>query len=370
VKSLDEQVREKLAATKPEDALRALAVASRRRNRVSTPLLDLGLVQGRAVISEASQPLLEAVQRILADLRDYWPLSLRQIHYNLLNNPPPRARKRGGQVVYYENTQACSSALSRLLTIARIAGSIDETAIQDETRSTTLWEAWPNPGAFVDELIEEFANRSYWRQRMVSLPHHIEILIEKLTVMNMVSDVACEYGIPITPLRGIASLPPRIAIKDRYEASGKRQRGGKLLLILVTDFDPSGRVIAKSLPRSLRDDYEINVIPVQAALTLQQVQTLPDLPESRKRLTDEGKPNTHYAKWEEEFGPEQGAFELEAIFPATLQRLVREQINQVIDRDAYNREVAAMAEDAREIMAWRTVALGQLRKIKLPRGRK
>ena len=39
-------------------------------------------------VSESQSELLEAVQDVVARLREYWPLSIRQIHYQLLNDPP------------------------------------------------------------------------------------------------------------------------------------------------------------------------------------------------------------------------------------------------------------------------------------------
>lgn len=54
--------------------------------------------------------------------------------------------------------------------------------------------------------------------------------------MRQSEQVAGRYGITMTSGRGYASLPPRIKLKDRFEASGKN----KLVLLIVSDFDPEG----------------------------------------------------------------------------------------------------------------------------------
>jgi len=42
----------------------------------------------RDEILAAKKPLLEAILQVLNEQRDYWPLSVRQIHYRLLNSKP------------------------------------------------------------------------------------------------------------------------------------------------------------------------------------------------------------------------------------------------------------------------------------------
>ena len=110
--------------------------------------------------------------------------------------------------------------------------------------------------------------KGYWRNLMQSQPNHVEILGEKNTVGSILRPVALEYTIPLTIGRGYCSLPPRHAMAERFRASGKE----KLILLVVSDFDPEGEDIAHSLARSLRDDFGIDTIhAVKIALTAKQV---------------------------------------------------------------------------------------------------
>jgi hypothetical protein len=106
--------------------------------------------------------------------------------------------------------------------------------------------------------------------------------------------VAEEFGIPITSGRGFSSLPPRIAMKNRYETSGKE----KLIIILVSDFDPSGEWIATSFARSMRDDFGLDIHPFKAALTYEQVTTINLPPSVEIKMT-----GTHYKAWLKEVQP-------------------------------------------------------------------
>jgi hypothetical protein len=103
---------------------------------------------------------------------------------------------------------------------------------------------------------------------MQSQPNHVEIVGEKNTIAPIIKPVAARYCIPCTLGRGYCSTPPKHDMAQRYRKSGK----GKLLLLILSDFDPDGEEIAHSLARSLRDDFDIpEVEPIKVALTAAHV---------------------------------------------------------------------------------------------------
>jgi hypothetical protein len=145
-----------------------------------------------------------------------------------------------------------------------------------------------------------------------------------------------EYRIPLTIGRGYCSLPPRNAIANRYRQSGKE----KLVLLILSDFDPDGEEIAHSLARSLRDDfYVFNIHAVKVALTGEQVKQhhLPPVMSAKKG-------SAHYHKFTSKNGSH--VFELEALAPERLQTILREAIDSVLDTKAFNNEVEAERQDA------------------------
>jgi hypothetical protein len=173
---------------------------------------------------------------------------------------------------------------------------------------------------------------------MQSQPNHVEVLCEKNTVRKIVEQVTERYCIPTTSGRGYASLPPRQKMADRFERSGKN----RLILICVTDHDPEGENIGPVFARSMRDEFDIGldrIVTIKAALTYDQVTTL-NLPEALEAK----KSSSRYKGFVAKHGT--GCHELEAISPETLQRLVTETIDAVIDREAFNAELDAEKEDA------------------------
>jgi hypothetical protein len=221
----------------------------------------------RCEISEAKKPFLEAILRVLDQQRDYWPLSDRQIHYRLLGPDAPmtHASKPDSR---YVNDKASYRKLTDILSRGRINGLINWDAIEDVTRPTDLHTAFWNPREFFRQEFGRFL-KGYWRNRLQSQPHHVEIVAEKLTVRTILQKVAEEFTMPLTITRGMSSLPPKKAIRDRYVLSQKDQ----LILLVVSDLDPAGDAIAEDLVKSFRRDFGIaNIQPYKVALTIDQVE--------------------------------------------------------------------------------------------------
>ena len=354
-KSRAERLREEVVDVDPQEAYKSLIEHREQAAALKVEPLRLGKWRRRCTISSAKQPFLDAVVEVLKSRRKFWPLSDRQIHYALLNSPPLKhASKRKSK---YDNTLASYKALVDLLTRARLDGSIAMEAISDETRPVTVWGVHPTAGQFIGTELGEFL-KGYWRDLLQSQPNHIELVVEKNTVAPIVRPVASKYCLPMTSGRGYCSLPPRAAIAQRYEASGK----DKLILLIVSDFDPDGEAIAESLARSLRDDFEVNDLhPIKVALTAEQVQQYNLPPELKAKTT-----SSRYQNFADKFGDD--VFELEALPPEELQKVVTAAIDSVLDREAFNAELDAERQDSAHLEGVRRTVKGALEGIDFGEG--
>ncbi|REK12639.1 MAG: chromosome partitioning protein ParB [Planctomycetota bacterium] len=340
-KTRTEKLREELVEVSETAAYEALQCYRRTQAAVDLEPMALQGQTRRAKISQAKMPMLEAVRAILKERREFWPLSDRQIHYALLNDPPLRHASKPNS--RYDNTQRSYKSLVDLLTRARLAFYIRWNAIADETRPVSLWQVHDDPRSFVRQELADLL-KGYWRNLQQSQPNHIEIVGEKNTVASILQPVAAEYCIPLTTGRGYCSLPPRYAMADRFEKSGKE----KLVLLIVSDFDPDGDEIAHSFARSMRDDFQIEAIqPVKVALTAEQVVAYQLPPNMQAKQS-----SVHHAKFVERHGSDD-VFELEALAPEQLQQILREAIEAVLDREAFDAEVAAERKDAAHLEAVR-----------------
>ncbi|WP_166830671.1 hypothetical protein [Thalassoroseus pseudoceratinae] len=256
---------------------------------------------------------------------------------NLLNDPPLKHASKPDSV--YKNDHASYRATVDLVVRARLTGEIPMNAIGDETRPVINWKVDNEIGSFVRRELDGFLKR-YWRDVMQSQPNHIEIVGEKNTVAPILEKVAMKYRLPLTTGRGYCSLPPRFEMAERFRKSGK----SKLVLLIVSDFDPDGEEIAHSFARSMRDDFGIESIhPVKVALTAEQAAKR-NLPPNN----DAKRSSPNYKKF---FKRHQtpNAYELEALQPTDLQQILADAIDAVIDTEAFNEELRAEEADATEL---------------------
>jgi hypothetical protein len=344
VKSLDQVARELAVTVDPGTAHRRLVEARRRDSEVSVETLNLGHARSRCVI-RGNRPLADAALNVVSDLRAYWPLSDRQIHYLLLNDPP---RLHSGKRARYGNTPACYRTLTNVLARLRVSGELAFEAISDETRPVTLWRTQPHANAYLRGELETFL-QGYWRDLQQSQPNHVEVIVEKLTLQSILEPVVQDFTLPLTVGRGFASLPPRWKIAERFRKSGK----ARLILVLLSDLDPAGMTIAESFGRSLRDDFGIpeeNLVCHKAALTIEQVRALNLPPRMEAKMSA---PTA--ADYVRRYG--RHVWELEAVPPETLQGILRDALTAVLDMKRLDAERQTEQQDAATLDGWRRAVL-------------
>jgi hypothetical protein len=205
-KTTEEQVREELFATCPEEVVEELRKRLEARE-VEADLpppsaMYIGRYTARAKISEAKEPFLEAVIHEVKARRTYWPLSVRQLHYAMLNDPP--LRHSGTPTSRYGNNRKSYKDLCDLCTRARLAGMIPWEAVADETRPVELWSCHETVAEYVAKQAPYMLGW-YRRDLMQGQLKHVEIVCEKNTVAEIVRRVARDYCIPVTSGRGYAS---------------------------------------------------------------------------------------------------------------------------------------------------------------------
>lgn len=350
-KSIDEVAREEVVSVNPKEARRALV--EYRKQQEWTDRTGVFEIQGqmrRAKITKAKQPFLDAILEVLRERKDFWPLTVRQIHYALLNAPPLIHASKPDS--FYRNDKDSYKALSNLATRGRLKGLIPWPAIHDPTRNVRIQSAYPGIQPFLANQLNGLF-KGFRRNLQQSQPNHIEIIIEKATAENIVQPVAAEFCINVTPERGQCSLPPRHKLAQRFKNSGK----GKLILLILGDFDPDGESIVNAFCKSMRDDFSIpkdKLEPRWVSLTHKQVQQLV-LPPAMKAKES----SSNYKKFVEKYGSTD-TYELEAVQPRVMQDIVRDAIMDVMDREAYEVEVQQEEKNAAELETFRLRVLSQI----------
>lgn len=311
--------------------------------RGSADFLEVDGTKTVHTISEKKLPFLKAVQKVVTDLEEFWPLTIRQIHYNLLNNPPlittPKRSKFDVEHYRYRNNQTSYDALISLLKAARYEGHVSIDCIDDPTRPTFLWRGWSNVSEFVEQEMNGFLC-GYHYNRQLDQPRHIEVLAEKNTLIQILKPICSEYYVPLSIGRGFACLPLIRDIAGRFKDSGK----DAMTLIVCSDMDPEGLELADDAIRSLRDLWNIPVNYHRAAVTQEHVDEL-GLAEDSNPAKEK---SSNFDRFIEKTGSNK-TWELESLPPKYLRELVRNAIVENLDVDMYDVSLEQERNDAGEL---------------------
>ena len=295
--------------------------------------VDAGDGNQRKRITAAKAPMLRAIVGVLNAQKSFWPLSVRQVHYRLLNNPPFIHASKPDST--YRNDARSYTRLIDLLTRARVAGLVPMQAIADETRPVSLWQTHATAGDYLAGELRNFGF-GYRRDLLQTQTAHIELWLEKLTVRSIIEPLAAEYSLPMTTGRGYSSLSAIYQAVRRFRASGK----ARLVVLAVTDHDPEGSDIPASLAHNLTGDFGLFAVEVvKVALTGAQAKRLALPPVATAKRT-----GSRYKAFVRHHG--EHIFELESLPPEQLQLLVRQAIEEVLDMAAFRREVEAERQEA------------------------
>ena len=142
---------------------------------------------------------------------------------------------------------------------------------------------------------------------------------------------------PYTLGRGYCSLDPRRQMLERFKASGKK----KLIVLVMSDFDPEGWNIPHTFVESLMFDFGIDkehIQGVKVCLTSEQAKQR-DLPNAQMAK----KTSSRYREFAALFGDK--AWEVEALPVAERARLLTLAIREWLGMDVYNAEVEAEKKD-------------------------
>ena len=328
VKTDIELIAESAASMDPEEAL---AIVKARKQEVfdetQTSVEEVFSTGGNRRTNPLLQrgDFLEAASEIIDDHRerDLLPVTGRRIHYMLLAKAPLTSRTKRGHP--YGTKKGDSGLLSKLLTDARSAGLIADSAIYDDTRVDSTMPSWTSVGDYLtDQMDSLFLN--FFANVHRDQPQHVELIIEKNTLFpTLKKHVANKLRIPITSSRGFGSYPLSCKIRDRFKASGKE----KLVVIFVTDHDPEGLCMPEAFLKYFEYDHGINADVRRAALTYDQILDF-DLPHDA-----EAKPSSsRYDNYVKECGSR--CWELDAIDVGTLIELVRDACTSCLDMKLLN----------------------------------
>lgn len=278
----------------------------------------------RKTKSAVPRVCVERINAVLDELRDYWPLTLRQVFYRLVSAGDIKNDPKGNEY----------KRLSRMLTKARYDELVPWEAMEDRSRLALRRPSWWDKTDFIQESMDEFLSE-YHRDPLQSQDRVLEVWLEKDALSRIVQRAAAPFGVLVVIARGFISTSFMDAVRRRIEA--RAEFGWPTRILYFGDLDPSGWEMPLDIERRLIDRMNLagKVDIERCALTLGQVREyqLPHKPDALKVRDPRAR------EYVRRFGPL--AVELDALSPPTLERLVRESIERNIDMEAYRAEVEA-----------------------------
>ena len=292
----------------------------------------MGTEQFRTInFREESLSRIEEINTILGEY-DGQRLTARQVYYRLV---------AGGKI---PNTPTSYKNLTSLLADARYAGLVDWDLIEDRGREPDSPGEWDS----IDELVD-MAVRSFRLPRWRDQPHYVELWVEKQALAGVLSPIARRHHITLMVNKGYSSASAMKAAADRMTeecSSGDRTP----ILLYLGDHDPSGNDMVRDI-RDRLEEFGVDELEVRKlALTRAQIDKFQPPPNPAK-VTD-----SRAAAYIEEHG--EFSWELDALPPRELNRLVDLAIRGIVDADLMEATLAREAGERERV----TLAIANSRK--------
>jgi hypothetical protein len=353
-KTVAEQVREELVDIDRADAyatlceLRDKSVYAAERNGVEALRIE-GEKRRYQISGQKAQHVQYVKQVVFTDRRDYWPLSVRGVHYALLNYTFLRNIPRN---LAYANDDDSYQATSDLITRLRLNDTIPWEAFDDPTRPAKLFRPFSDVRRFIRQQVQHLL-AGYWRNLLQTQPNYVEVVCEKNTIYHIVTRVTERYQVPTSSGRGFNSIDPWHDLVTRYADSGK----DRLIVIVLSDYDPEGEMIPQVAGRTLRDDFGVEDLTIiKAGVTREQIDRFELPPQNFAK-----EKSSNHAWFVARNDGDDAVFELEAMDPKGLQDELESVIQSVLDMDLFNREAAIEQDEAAHLEAARRTAAKALK---------
>lgn len=260
--------------------------------------------------SAGSLAIIEQADAIIRDYqRQGFSLTLRQLYYQFV------ARD------IIPNKQSEYKRLGSIVNDARLAGLLDWSAIEDRTRTLRGHGSWGSPASIIQGCAAGYAE-DLWEDQAV----YVEIWIEKDALIGVIEPVCDRLRLPYFACRGYASQ------SELYRA-GKRMADrvsdGKTVKVFhLGDHDPSGLDMTRDNEKRLLMFAEEHIFVERLALNFDQIRRYKPPPNPAKET------DSRIEGYRREYGTS-SSWELDALEPRVIDRLIQDAVDEVIDADAW-----------------------------------
>lgn len=258
-----------------------------------------------------SEHVIDQANQILAEMRAQgYTLTLRQLYYQFVRRN------------WIENKEAAYKKLGRLVTQARESGRMDWEAIEDRGRRCTEPYSYEDPHSALAQLPDQIVV-DRWAQQAT----YLEVWVEKQALESVIARPCERLQAPFMACKGYLSASEAWRAGRRFRAQA-RAHGKRCVLIHLADHDPSGLNMTADNRERVRLFAESEDIDVRRiALNMDQVEEYRPPPNPAKET------DSRFSDYSDRYG--ENSWELDALEPAMLDRLISATIEEYIDPDLW-----------------------------------
>jgi len=264
--------------------------------------------------------IIDQANTIIADYQAQgFNLTLRQLYYQFVAK------------ALIPNTERSYKNLGQTINDGRLAGLIDWNAIEDRTRNLVAWKHYDSPEHAVRSALDSY-DIDMWENQEV----RVEVWIEKEALSGVISGVCGELDVPYFACRGYVSQ------SEQWRAGRRMRRDGRnTIMIHLGDHDPSGMDMTRDNDDRLRmfANYNGRVEVRRIALNMDQINEY-NPPPNPAKFSD-----SRFQQYVAEYGDE--SWELDALEPAVLSQLIRDEIDSIRDMDLWIERQDKLDDDKR-----------------------
>jgi hypothetical protein len=299
--------------------------------------------------SAKSLEMLQTINRtVLSYSRQGFSLTLRQMYYRLVAADA------------IPNNDKSYKMVGELVNNARLAGYIDWTAIEDRTRELEESSHWSSPGSIIDG-----AAYSYNIDKWVGQEYRVMVLVEKDALKDIVGKACGPLDVAYFSCRGYMSATAMWNMSQTL-LSYWVDHGQKPVILHLGDHDPSGIDMSRDIQDRLYrfcnhatedegffgpdGNWDGEVVEDWPGIEFYRIALNKDQilqynpPPNPTKLTD-----SRAADYIREHG--NSSWELDSLEPAVLTNLIETEIENYLDRPAFDARVAQQEKERETLTA-------------------
>lgn len=268
---------------------------------------------------EETLGLIHVMNAVISDyVRQGFRLTVRQLYYQLVAGD------------YIPNTERSYKRVTGVVNDARLAGLMDWDAIEDRTREFISRPSWESPQDIIEQCARQF-HMDMWEGQA----YRAFVIVEKEALAGVLEPVCHELDVPLLAARGYPSVT--VLREFAVEKIAPYCRDQHILIVHLGDHDPSGIDMSRDLTERIEmfsEEFEAAIDFRRIALNRDQIdQQRP--PPNPAKSTD-----SRFKEYRKLHGDK--SWELDALKPTYLAKIVRDTVNEVVDGGLWQERIDAI----------------------------